>query len=88
MTDRRNLRKLRAVVTAQTLNNLYKLADMHGWGPNDVGRVIDKLVRDRMVYLHKRGGGYDETRKSDLRRHPENEPGTMAAGTAESDWRE
>lgn len=60
MTDRRNLRKLRAIVTAQTLNNLYRLADMQGWGPNDIGKVIDKLTREKMIYLHRKGGASDE----------------------------
>jgi hypothetical protein len=44
-------------VTAQTAYNLRKLADMDG--KRNEGRVIDKLVRDRMVQIHdslQRGG--------------------------------
>jgi hypothetical protein len=44
-TDKRNLRRLSIVVTAQTLYHLRWLAAMNGWGEKDIGRVIDKLVR-------------------------------------------
>lgn len=46
--SKKNLRRLSALVTAQTLYNLAKLAAMDG---GNEGRVIDKLVRDRMVML-------------------------------------
>lgn len=46
--SRKNLRRLSALVTAQTLYNLAKLAAMD---VGNQGRVIDKLVRDRMVML-------------------------------------
>ena len=46
--SRKNLRRLSALVTAQTLYNLAKLAAMDG---GNEGRVIDKLVRDRMLML-------------------------------------
>ena len=46
--NRRNLRKLTIKVTPQTAYNLHRLADM---GNIPVGRVVDKLVRDRMVEL-------------------------------------
>ena len=45
---KKNLRRLSALVTAQTLYNLAKLAAMDG---RTIGQVIDKLVRDRMVML-------------------------------------
>ena len=48
--SKKNLRRLSALVTAQTLYNLAKLADMDG---GNEGRVIDKLVRDRMLLLHE-----------------------------------
>lgn len=48
--SRKNLRRLSVLVTAQTLYNLAKLADMDG---GNEGRVIDKLVRDRMLLLHE-----------------------------------
>lgn len=46
--SKKNFRRLSALVTAQTLYNLAKLAAMDG---GNEGRVIDKLVRDRMVML-------------------------------------
>lgn len=47
----RNMRRLNVLVTAQTAGNLEKLARMSGYG--QVGRVIDKLVRDKMVSLRE-----------------------------------
>ena len=44
----RNMRRISVLVTAQTLYNLAKLAAMDG---GNEGRVIDKLVRDRMLLL-------------------------------------
>ena len=46
--SRKNLRRLSALVTAQTLYNLAKLAAMDG---RTIGQAIDKLVRDRMLLL-------------------------------------
>ena len=46
--NRRNLRKLTIKVTPQTAYNLHRLADM---GNIPVGRVVDNLVRDRMVAM-------------------------------------
>ena len=45
MTNKKNLRRVSVVVTAQTLHHLNHMAAMNGWGERDVGRVIDKLVR-------------------------------------------
>jgi hypothetical protein len=45
MTNKKNLRRVSVVVTAQTLHHLNHMAAMNGWGENDLGRVIDKLVR-------------------------------------------
>jgi hypothetical protein len=45
MTNKKNLRKVSVVVTAQTLYQLHQLAAMNGWGEKDIGRVIDKMVR-------------------------------------------
>lgn len=45
MTNKKNLRRISIVVTAQTLYHLRQLAAMNGWGEKDIGRVIDKLVR-------------------------------------------
>ena len=44
-TDKKNLRRISVVVTAQTLYHLRWLAAMNGWGEKDIGRVIDKLIR-------------------------------------------
>ena len=48
--SKKNLRRLSALVTAQTLYNIAKLAAMDG---RTIGQVIDKLVRDRMLLLHE-----------------------------------
>lgn len=45
MTNKKNLRRVSVVVTAQTLHHLNHMAAMNGWGEKDLGRVIDKLVR-------------------------------------------
>ena len=45
MTNKKNLRKVSVVVTAQTLYHLHQMAAMNGWGEKDIGRVIDKMVR-------------------------------------------
>ena len=45
MMNKKNLRRVSIVVTAQTLYHLQWLAAMNGWGEKDIGRVIDKLVR-------------------------------------------
>jgi hypothetical protein len=57
MGNKKNLRRISVLVTAQTAYNLQRLADMDGQG--NEGRVIDKLVRDRMIQIHsslQRGG--------------------------------
>lgn len=48
----KNLRRLVCKVTPQTLWNLYKLARMCGYGDN-IGKVIDKLVREKMIALRE-----------------------------------
>jgi hypothetical protein len=45
MTNKKNLRRISVVITAQTLHHLCHLAAMNGWGERDIGRVIDKIVR-------------------------------------------
>ena len=49
--NRKNLRRISMVVTAQTAANLEKLAQMDG--KPSIGRVMDKLVRDRMISLRQ-----------------------------------
>lgn len=46
----KNLRRLRCLVTAQTMANLERLAQMDGC---DVGRVVDTLTRDKMLALRQ-----------------------------------
>ena len=61
MKPKKNLRRISVLVTAQTAHNLDRLADMCGL--RDQGRVIDKLVREKMVALYF----YREARKCDKR---------------------
>lgn len=49
MSDRKNMRRISVLVTAQTAYNLDKLAAMCGY--KEQGRVIDKLVREKMIML-------------------------------------
>ena len=44
---KKNLRRTSIVVTAQTLFNLEKMAAACGY--KDIGRVIDKLTREKMM---------------------------------------
>ena len=53
MNRKKNLRRLSVLVTAQTLYNLQRLADMTG--SRNVGRVVDKLTRDKMVSMWWKG---------------------------------
>lgn len=48
--DNKNLRRISILVTAQTAHNLERLARMEN---TSLGRVVDKLTRDRMVYLRE-----------------------------------
>ena len=49
MKRNKNLRRLSVLVTAQTLYNLQRLANMTG--SRNVGRVVDKLTREKMLAL-------------------------------------
>lgn len=49
MSRKKNMRRLNTLVTSQTLYHLQRLADMDG--NRNVGRVIDKLVREKMLSL-------------------------------------
>ena len=51
MSRKKNMRRLNTLVTAQTMYHLQLLADMDG--NRNVGRVIDKLVRDRCQRLKR-----------------------------------
>lgn len=50
MRDKKNLRRVSVLISAQTLWNLGRLAKMAGYGDN-IGKVVDKLVRDKMVEM-------------------------------------
>lgn len=43
--DKKNLRRISVVVTAQTKWHLERLAALAGYGEKDLGRVIDKIIR-------------------------------------------
>lgn len=52
--DKKNLRKIKCTVTAQTLYNLeYMAAAM---GTSNIGRVIDKLTREKMIEMKSTKG--------------------------------
>lgn len=46
---KKNLRRVSMLVTAQTLKNLQRLANMSGY--NELGMVVDKLTREKMLSL-------------------------------------
>lgn len=45
-------RRIVLLVTPQTAYNLERLADMDGH-PGQIGRVVDKLVRDKMMGMRR-----------------------------------
>ena len=49
-TEKKNLRRISIVVTAQTKGNLERLAAVCGY--SEFGRVVDKLTREKMISLH------------------------------------
>ena len=51
MSRKKNLRRLSVLVTAQTLHNLERLAG----ASRNLGRVVDKLTRDKMVSMWWKG---------------------------------
>lgn len=52
--DKKNLRRIKCTVTAQTLYNLEHMAA--AMGTNNVGRVIDKLTREKMIAMKSTKG--------------------------------
>ena len=54
----KNLRRLSLLVTSQTAHNLQRLAQMTGY--REIGRVVDKLVREKMIAL-KGGDGIEQS---------------------------
>ena len=59
MSDKKNLRRVSVVVTAQTLYHLRHMAAMAGWGEKDLGRVIDKLVRTERTEVNGKDRKHD-----------------------------
>ena len=49
MSKRTNRRRVRLLITAQTLWHLEDLAKICGY--QEIGRVVDKLVREKMLSL-------------------------------------
>ena len=47
--NKKNMRRVSMLVTAQTAKDLDRLAAMSGY--YEVGRVVDKLVREKMISL-------------------------------------
>lgn len=47
--NKKNMRRVSMLVTAQTAKNLERLAAMSGY--YELGRVVDKLVREKMIFL-------------------------------------
>ena len=50
MNNKKNMRRVSFLISAQTLWNLGRLAKMAKYGDN-IGKVIDKLVRDKMIQM-------------------------------------
>lgn len=49
--EKKNLRRISIVVTSQTKGNIERLAAVYGYP--DIGRVVDKLTREKMISLHE-----------------------------------
>lgn len=52
--NKKNLRKIKCTVTAQTLYNLEHMAA--AMGTSNIGRVIDKLTREKMIAIKSTKG--------------------------------
>ena len=65
------MRRISILVTAQTVHNLGRLADMDG--RRNIGRIVDKLTREKMLSLHveKRERGNEDKRVPVIRYRPE-----------------
>ena len=47
MGNKKNLRRVSLVINSQTLWHLKKLAAEAGYSDRELGRIVDKLVRER-----------------------------------------
>ena len=45
----KNLRRVNLIITSQTLWHLCRWAALMGYGEKDLGRVVDKLVREKCL---------------------------------------
>ena len=52
--EKKNLRRIKCTVTAQTLYNLEHMAA--AMGTSNIGRVIDKLTREKMIAIKSMKG--------------------------------
>lgn len=48
--SKKNLRRVSMLIASQSVYNLEKLRAMCGY--NEIGQVVDKLVREKMLSLH------------------------------------
>lgn len=65
--NKKNLRRINIVITAQTLGHLEAMAAANGWGEKDFGRVVDKLVRTSLVEHRQSAGKNNSPHKPNLR---------------------
>ena len=56
MGDKKNLRRISILVTAQTKYQLERLAAICGY--HEVGHVVDKLVREKMLSMRNERSDY------------------------------
>lgn len=47
MSNKKNLRRVSLVINSQTLWHLKKLAAEAGYSDRELGRIVDKLIRER-----------------------------------------
>ena len=55
--EKKNLRRLSILVTAQTAANLERLTQIDRQA--SIGRTVDKLVREKVLSLHQRPSSWD-----------------------------
>ena len=55
--EKKNLRRISIVVTAQTKGNLERLAEVSGY--KEIGRVVDKLTREKMISIYVKENKHD-----------------------------
>ena len=48
MSNKKNLRRVSLVINSQTLWHLKKMAAEAGYSDRELGRVVDKLVREKV----------------------------------------